>query len=78
MQTARDQNKTMILQRKTLVSTKEQVQKELEKLLSKTESLEAEKANILRDTKEEMERLKEDADVVTKGLKEENQRYCEA
>ena len=78
MQTARDQNKTMILQRKALVSTKEQVQKELEKLLSKTESLEAEKADILRDTKEEIERLKEDAAAVTKGLKEENQRYCEA
>ena len=54
------------------------MQKELEKLLNKTESLEADKASILRDTKEEMERLKEDAAAVTKGLKEENQRYCEA
>ena len=54
----------MILQRKTLVSTKEQVQKELEKLLNKTESLEAEKINILKDKKEAIERIKEDTEVI--------------
>ena len=59
------------------MSTKEQIQKELEKLLNKTETLEAEKTNILKDKKEEIERIKEDNEVIAQGLKEENQRYCE-
>ena len=62
----------MILQRKTLVSTKEQIQKELEKLLNKTETLEAEKINILKDKKEDIERIKEDNEVIAQGLREEN------
>ena len=78
METASDQNRALILQRKTLVSNKEQVQKELEKLLNRTELLETDKVNILKDKKEEIARLKEEAEVTVKGLKEENQRSCEA
>ena len=50
------------------------MQKELEKLLKKNESLESEKLTILKDKKEEIERIKEEAEVTVQGLKEENQR----
>lgn len=67
----------MILQRKTLVSTKEQIQKELEKLLKKVETLEAANSQILIDKKDEIVRLTEDARVTVQGLKEESQRSQE-
>ena len=74
LETAKDQNKTMILQRKSLVQTKEQIQKELEKLLTKTENLEQEKKTIQKDKIEEIQRLKEGAEVIAQGLRDENQR----
>ena len=74
LETAKDQNKTMILQRKSLVQTKEQIQKELEKLLTKTENLELEKKTIQKDKIEEIQRLKEGAEVIAQGLRDENQR----
>ena len=62
----------MILQRKSLVQTKEQIQKELEKLLTKTENLEQEKKTIQKDKIEEIQRLKEGAEVIAQGLRDEN------
>ena len=44
-----DQNKALLLQRKTLISNKEQVQKELEKLLKRTEMLESANGQLIRE-----------------------------
>ena len=54
------------------MQTKEQIQKELEKLLTKTENLEQEKKTIQKDKIEEIQRLKEGAEVIAQGLRDEN------
>ena len=65
-----------MLQRKTLLQTKESVQKELEKVLKKTDTQMAEKVKLLDEKTMQFETMKTESDATVQELREKQAQFA--
>ena len=65
-----------MLQRKTLLQTKESVQKELEKVLKKTGTQMAEKVKLLNEKTMQYETMKTESDATVQELREKQAQFA--
>ena len=65
-----------MLQRKTLLQTKESVQKELEKVLKKTDTQMAEKVKLLNEKTMQFETMKTESDATVQELREKQAQFA--